>query len=432
MEIPIQVAVRICPLGSQRLQQQQRENKQQSKGGAKASESGSNSEEDNNGNVKAQESPETEFKQEEDEEKLKNRRCVQCIPLAPRHPGIPPPGCMDPPGLVQVGPHAFPVTHALPIHCSQQQLYHQTVFPLMSLFMEGFDASIVTYGQKGCGKTYSLYGKGFDDPSNEYDQGIVTRCVKEIFSHIANHPERTYAVNITWVEIYREIIRDIFGVGSVQCMNMTDVLHWLRTGYNILYSSKLQLGHSLFSLTLEQRWISKEGLIQHRLSTASFTDLGPTDRLFMLNSLEQPTSLPKDLGLQSLEHVVSTLADPNLMFKVNGNVPYNQTMLTTLLKDSFGGRAQTLVVVCVSQYERDINETICNMQFAFKAQCVRNFVVINSYSDDNTPVSPEALMPQMGDMGTGMQAAINENFGLQFAAKQWSKLVSNAENLLTK
>ncbi|XP_061402435.1 kinesin-like protein costa [Musca vetustissima] len=335
-------------------------------------------------------------------------------------------------GIVQVGPHSFPVTHALPLNCTQNQLYHQTVFPLMSLFMEGFDASVVAYGQRGCGKTYALYGNGFNESPEKDDHGVVARCIREIFNHIANHPERTYAVNITWVEICREIIRDVFGVGSVQCMNVNDAFHWLKVGYKLLNSTKSQMGHSLFSITLEQRWISKEGLIQHRLSTASFTDLCATERLFMLNSLEQPTSLPKDLGLQSLERVVSTLIDPSFIFKANGNVPYNQTMLTTLLKDSFGGRAQTLVIVCVSPLERDINETICNMQFAFKVQCVRNFVVINSFSDDNTPVSPDELPPEMRDVGMGLPPQVHDNFGLQFAASQWSKLVANAEDLLSK
>uniref|UniRef100_A0A1I8MMP9 Kinesin-like protein costa n=1 Tax=Musca domestica TaxID=7370 RepID=A0A1I8MMP9_MUSDO len=406
MEFPIQVAVRICPIF-----------------------------EDNNGNLRKEEEVDATKEgssNDYDDDERDRKCCVRNIPFAPRRPQ-PPIGCMDPAaGIVQVGPHSFPVTHALPLNCTQNQVYHQAVFPLMSLFMEGFDASVVAYGQSGCGKTYALYGNGFNESPEKDDHGVVARCIREIFNHIANHPERTYAVNITWVEICREIIRDVFGVGSVQCMNVNDAFHWLKVGYKLLNSTKSQMGHSLFSITLEQRWVSKEGLIQHRLSTASFTDLCATERLFMLNSLEQPTSLPKDLGLQSLERVVSTLIDPSLIFKANFNVPYNQTMLTTLLKDSFGGRAQTLVIVCVSPLERDINETICNMQFAFKVQCVRNFVVINSFSDDNTPVSPDELPPEMRDVGMGIPPQVHDNFGLQFAASQWSKLVSNAEDLLSK
>jgi len=78
--------------------------------------------------------------------------CVQAIPISASALGLPSalPGG-DPmdsiaAGLIQVGPHTVPVTHALPSSSSQEQVYHQTVFPLITLFLEGFDASVVTYG----------------------------------------------------------------------------------------------------------------------------------------------------------------------------------------------------------------------------------------------------------------------------------------------
>ncbi|XP_065369544.1 kinesin-like protein costa [Calliphora vicina] len=432
MEIPIQVAVRICPKGLQKqqaatnletLDYTQKDDRQ-----------------DDNGNIKGTDN--------EDEDEKDSKCCIQTIPLAATQPGYMANngmttgvGMLDngvgiAAGLIQVGPHSFPVTHALPLNCAQNQVYHQTVFPLISLFMEGFDASVVSYGQKGCGKTYTLYGYGFDCSYGEADQGVVQRCVREIFTHMTNHPERTYAVNIGWVEICGEVIRDLLGVGNVHCMNFADVFHWLQVGLQSLANSKMEMAHTLFTLTLEQQWVSKEGLIQHRLSTASFSDLCATERLFMLNSLDQPSSLPKDLGLQSLEHVVNTLTDPAIMYNANGNIPYNQTTLTTLLKDSFGGRAQTLVILCVSPLERDINETLCNLQFAFKVQCVRNYVVMNTFSDDNTPLSPEGILPELGGGGVttaGLSPPVPDtHFGLQFAASQWFKLVSNAEGLFSK
>lgn len=443
MEIPIQVAVRICPKGLQK--QQAATNLETIDSPTKKVE---DEQQDNNGNVKEDvnkhKNPDNEYEDDKD-----TKCCIQTIPLAATQPGYMPHNGMTPggmglldngvgiaAGLIQVGPHSFPVTHALPLNCVQNQVYHQTVFPLISLFMEGFDASVVTYGQKGSGKTYTLYGYGFDCSYGEADQGIVQRCVREIFTHMTNHPERTYAVNIGWVEICGEVIRDLLGVGNVHCMNFADVFHWLQVGLQSLANSKMEMAHTLFTLTLEQQWVSKEGLIQHRLSTASFSDLCATERLFMLNSHDQPSSLPKDLGLQSLEHVVNTLTDPALMYNANGNIPYNQTTLTTLLKDSFGGRAQTLVILCVSPFERDINETLCNLQFGFKVQCVRNFVVMNTFSDDNTPLSPEGILPELGGGGVttaGLTPPVPEtHFGLQFAASQWFKLVSNAEGLFSK
>ncbi|XP_067627997.1 kinesin-like protein costa isoform X2 [Eurosta solidaginis] len=397
---------------------------------------------DDNGNIN-----ETGEKVEQEQSPTRTSFCVQAIPMSLNTAGTALPGHLDngiAAGLMQVGPHSFPVTHAFPIDCTQSQIFHQTVFPLVSLFMEGFDASVVTYGQRGTGKTYTLYGPGVDGVYKESEQGVVQRCVREIFAHMANHRDRTYAVNIGWVEIIDDVINDLLGVGSVHCNSVTEVFHWIQLGLNArrrrrqspLINNRHNAdpplnSHTLFTLTLEQQWVSK-GLIQHRLSTASFTDLCGSDRIFILNALDQPTSLPKNVGLQALEQVVNTLTDPALMYNVNGNIPYNQTTLTTLLKDSFGGRAQTLVILCVSPLERDCNETICNLQFSFKIQCVRNYVIMNTFSDDNTPVSPEAVAPELPVvLGRGVPVG-TDTFGLQFAASQWYKLVANAEGLFAK
>lgn len=307
----------------------------------------------------------------------------------------------------------------LPIHlpkdCTQDYVYHQTVYPMLAIYLEGFDVSIVTYGQQGTGKTYTMLGPGFDCVFSERDQGIIQRCVRDIFVKMGQQRERNYVINVGWIQIVGDEIHDLLDVGTVQCMSIGDVFHWLKIGLHNRTADN-HVGHSLFTLTLEQQWINAEGLIQHRLSTASFCDLCATERMLVMNSIDQHISVPKDLGLQALERVVHALTDPNCLM-----VDYNQTTLTTLLKDSFGGRAQTLFILCVSPFEDHYTETQHNLQLAFKVQCIRNFVVLNTFSDNNTVAHvPNETVEQP------------DTFGLQFAASQWLKLVSNAEGLFTK
>ncbi|XP_016941109.3 kinesin-like protein costa [Drosophila suzukii] len=358
--------------------------------------------------------------------------CVQAIPISASALGLPSalPGG-DPmdsiaAGLIQVGPHTVPVTHALASSSSQEQVYHQTVFPLITLFLEGFDASVVTYGQRGQGKSYTLYGNVLERDQKDAAEGVVHLCVRDIFSHISSHPERTYAINVGFVEICGGEVCDLLGMGNIHCNNVDAVFHWLQAGLSARQSLP---AHTLFTLTLEQQWVSKEGMLQHRLSTASFSDLCGTERFG-----EPPPGRPRDAGLHMLEQVISTLTDPGLMYGVNGKIPYGQTTLTTLLKDSFGGRAQTLVIMCVSPLEEHLPETLGNLQFAFKVQCVRNFVIMNTYSDDNTMiVRPQEALPDPNPAaGPLAQAGPGDNFGLQFAASQWSKLVTNAEGLFAR
>nr|Q292S8.2 RecName: Full=Kinesin-like protein costa; AltName: Full=Kinesin-like protein costal2 [Drosophila pseudoobscura pseudoobscura] len=458
MEIPIQVAVRICPYtepSENRKPVAGAEADASAFGNAEAKAESFSDSEDNKNDASNRQRPEESTDANGNSEggrQLKKETlptdsngnengtivplgsgcCVQAIPISASALGLPsalPGGRAQDSiaaGLIQVGAHTVPVTHALGSGTTQSQLYYQTVFPLISLFLEGFDASVVTYGQRGQGKTYTLYGPGFECVYGEADQGVVQRCVRDIFAHIAGHSERTYAVNVGFVEICEGEVCDLLDMGNVHCQSVEEVFRWLQIG---LATRQPKSAHSLFTLTLEQQWVSKEGLIQHRLSTASFSDLCATERWG-----EPPPGNPRDAGLQMLELVVNTLTDPSIMYGVNGNIPYGQTTLTTLLKDSFGGRAQTLVILCVSPQEQHVAETLGNLQFAFKVQCVRNYVIMNTYSDDNTPISPETMPNGSSNPGAGplAQVAAGDNFGLQFAASQWFKLVSNAEGLFAK
>lgn len=90
----------------------------------------------------------------------------------------------------------------------------------------------------------------------------------------------------------------------------------------------------------------------------------------------------------------------------------------------------------------DASETIHNLQFAYKAQCVRNYVVVNEFSDNNTPVNVAVVAGGLGNGGlagagggcNGLDGSVapGDTFGLQFAASQWLKLVSNAEGLFSR
>lgn len=318
-------------------------------------------------------------------------------------------------GVIQVDANSFPVTHALPVNCSQSQLYLQTICPLLASFLSGFDASFVMYGQKQTGKTYTMIGPGFDCVFGESEQGIIQRFVRDVFTHLNGEREKSFIANISWIEICDDEIHDLLDAGSVQCLTITDVFRWLQIGLTNRTDGDY---HNLFTFTLEQQWVTADGVIQHFLSTASFCDLCGTDRMLAMNSVNQHISVPKDLGLQSLERIVHTLTDPTMLYYNNCTIiPYIETRLTTLLKDSFGGRAQTLMILCVSPLEQDITETVHNLQFAFKAQCVRNFVILNTFSDNNTVLNVETPA---------------DTFGLQFAASQWLKLVSNAEGLFSR
>lgn len=359
--------------------------------------------------------------------------------------------------------------------------------------------SIVTYGQCGMGKTFTMYANRFDDEfyKDDYasgdEPGIVVRAIDDIFMHLVKRPAGCrFAIKVGWLDLCGDEIVDLLD-GVVQCYSIDDVFQCLRTGSVKIRNRGQQNAavHNIFTIAIEQQWVI-DGFLQHRLSTASFCDLAGTERQplpaetineFMRSGNQQNgsnygESVPKDTSLQALERIVCTLcatstsASPALKMD-NGQAnllnQYENTMLTKFLKDSFGGRAQTLMIFCVSPLACDAIETIQNLQFAYRAQFVRNRVILNAFSDNNKPIAnywdayetpdinllSKAIQLNGGTMyekpmvnhckmnggigvggncGSGQNAAATAATlaGLKFANSQWLKLVANAETLFSK
>lgn len=300
----------------------------------------------------------------------------------------------------------YPVNYALPVDCCQNTVFTTSAAPLVNYLVEGCDVSVVTLGQSGTGKSYTLLGPGFHCASSESDQGIIPRFIREVFAKMKQYRDRTWSVHIAWSQICGENVQDLLGVGSIECRNISDVFQLIQVGMSNIAP---KCAHTLFTLTLEQQWII-ETTVQHRVATASFADLASTEKVLVYDSNGMMQTIPTDLGIQTLQRCIMTLSDFNYNF-----VPYSQSVLTTLLKDSFGGRAKTLLICCVSPLIQDFTETLYTLQLGLRAQMIKNFVTVNSY--------------------TTFETSQQENcdvFGLQFAANQLLKLVSNAEELFQR
>lgn len=303
---------------------------------------------------------------------------------------------------------SYPVSHVIPAECCQNRLFTTVINPLLNYLLEGCDVSVVTTGQSGTGKSYTLIGPGLHCALSESEHGIIPRFAREVFTRIAQNRDRTCSVHIAWSQICGENVQDLLGAGSVECRSVSEAFQLIQLGMSNVAPKG---AHTLFTITLEQQWIS-DNVIQHRISTASFADLAGSEKMLVMNSNGSTQSIPADPGLLALQRCVLALTEAYIQpYNV---VPYNQSVLTTLLKDSFGGRAKTIVICCVSPFLRDFTETHYTLQFGLRAQLIKNIVTINSYTTfDN----------------------LNENldvFGLQFAANQLFKLVSNAEELFQK
>lgn len=308
---------------------------------------------------------------------------------------------------------SFPVNYAFPVDCTQSYIFTNAINPQISSLFDGCDISIVTFGQADSGKSYSLLGPGLHCAYSESEHGIIPRCVREIFNRLPLYHDRNIIIYITWTQICGENIQDLLGTGNVEVCSVSDAFYWIQLGMSNIAPHH---AHTLFTITLEQQWVAEQ-TVQHRISTASFADLSSCEKIFVVGNAGEAQTVPTDCGLLALHNVVTTLTDPYIGYQ--NFIPYNQSTLTTLLKDSFGGRAKTLVLCCVSPYIKDYTETLYTLQMALKIQCIRNYVTLNSYATEAPEISERESVDNL------------DLFGLQFAMSQWMKLVSNAEDLFS-
>ncbi|KAF9808741.1 hypothetical protein SFRURICE_016258 [Spodoptera frugiperda] len=293
----------------------------------------------------------------------------------------------------------FHVNRALPVDCTQANLFNSFMIPQINCFLDGCDTSVVVFGQAKTGKTYTLFGPGFECIHSECDQGIVPRFLSEIFHKLNQMPEREFILHITWMQVVNNNIFDVLGAGLVRCCNVEEAFQYLQLGWRQRCQGN---NHTVFTVSVEQKWVSTNGVLNHRMSTASFCDLA---------AYPEP-------GLFALENIIKELLAGNPPKQIN----YDQCILTAMLRDSFGGRAFTWVIGCISAEPEDYQDTLKTLNLCLCCRGIKNFVTVNLFADNNTPVYTEKSVLPHAD----------NNFNLQFATTQWIKLVSNAEGLFNK
>jgi hypothetical protein len=86
-----------------------------------------------------------------------------------------------------------------------------------------------------------------------------------------------------------------------------------------------------------------------------------------------------NMGLLSLGNVISCLTEPESK-KIH--IPYRDSKLTRILKDSLGGNSNTVMIACVSPAESNFEESLNTLKYASRAMKIKNkpvFALSNIY-----------------------------------------------------
>uniref|UniRef100_A0A8B9FP04 Kinesin family member 14 n=1 Tax=Amazona collaria TaxID=241587 RepID=A0A8B9FP04_9PSIT len=276
-----------------------------------------------------------------------------------------------------------------PNFASQGTIYRTLAVPLLKRAFEGYNACLFAYGQTGSGKSYTMMG--FDK-----DQGIIPRLCEDLFSQIAQTDKQQvlYHLEMSFFEVYNEKIHDllVFKAESgqkkeplrvrehpvlgpyveVNCPKMILVSHC----YFYLLQSWLELGNKqrATAATAMNDKSSRSHSVFTLVMTQTKVLLGVRYLFKLCKKFCEGVSINK--SLLTLGKVISALSKQSQNGKKTF-IPYRESVLTWLLKESLGGNSQTTMIATVSPAASSTEETLSTLRYAKQACSIINTAKVN-------------------------------------------------------
>ncbi|CAN7137735.1 unnamed protein product [Brassica rapa subsp. narinosa] len=296
----------------------------------------------------------------------------------------------------------------------QKELYDQAVVPIVNEVLEGFNCTIFAYGQTGTGKTYTMEGecrrsKGGHSGGLPAEAGVIPRAVKQIFDTLEGQ-EAEYSVKVTFLELYNEEITDLLapedisrvasedkqkkplplmedGKGGVLVRGLeeeivtsaNEIFTLLERGSSKRRTAETFLNkqssrsHSLFSITIHIKEATPEGEELIKCGKLNLVDLAGSENISRSGARDGRAREAGEINksLLTLGRVISALVEHL------GHIPYRDSKLTRLLRDSLGGRTKTCIIATVSPAVHCLEETLSTLDYAHRAKHIRNKPEVN-------------------------------------------------------
>jgi len=274
--------------------------------------------------------------------------------------------------------------------------------------MNGFNATIMAYGQTSSGKTYTMRGLTSMTGSPEEDEtaGLVSRCVSYLFQRMDEVSKAesgvTFSLTCSYLEIYCETVYDLLaredntaltvrcrtnpvsgskssnansaafyaeGLTEVQVSNLDELGAAIRCGdarrrvAATLQNERSSRSHAILTLTVRKSVPSviegEEPLVY--VSKLNLVDLAGSEKLNVDKALE---SKKINLSLTILSKVMHGLSQGA------SHVGFRESELTKLLADSLSGSAKTTLIACINPDAKNRVETLSTLRFASNAKTI--------------------------------------------------------------
>jgi kinesin family protein 18/19 len=235
--------------------------------------------------------------------------------------------------------------------------------------------------------------------------GIIMLTLNELFNRITSpqyNNTHEFAIKLSYIEIYNEHVRDLLAGDSENLMivedpirgvfvadlletpvySMNEVIGMITAGNNkrtMAATSANQFSsrsHAIIQILIEKRAKEKDTIETFTLSKLSLIDLAGSERAAVTDNkgLRMLEGANINRSLLALGNCINILSDQT---KKGAFVPYRDSKLTRLLKDSLGGNTKTIMISCVSPCYSCYEETVNTLKYASRAKAIKRKVLQN-------------------------------------------------------
>ncbi|KAM6368449.1 kinesin-like protein KIF18B [Pluvialis apricaria] len=309
---------------------------------------------------------------------------------------------------------------------TQEEVFQHTTHNVLDSVLNGYNCSVFAYGATGAGKTYTMLG-------SEKNPGIMYLTMVELYKKIeARKEEKSCEVLVSYQEVYNEQIHDLLepkgplairedpekgvvvqGLSFHQPSSAEQLLEMLangnknRTQHPTDANATSSRSHAIFQIYVKQQ--DRVGGLTQDLQVAkmSLIDLAGSERASATNAkgerLREGANINR--SLLALINVINALADAK---SKKTHIPYRDSKLTRLLKDSIGGNCRTIMIAAVSPCMLAYEDTYNTLKYASRAKEIKLSLKSNVLSFDcdtsKYAVICEKLKAEVADLRAKLRA----------------------------
>ncbi|RWR73375.1 kinesin-like protein KIN-13B [Cinnamomum micranthum f. kanehirae] len=270
--------------------------------------------------------------------------------------------------------HEFVFDAVLDEKVSNDEVYHETVEPIVPTIFQRTKATCFAYGQTGSGKTYTM-------------QPLPLKASQDILTLMhRNYRNHGFQLYVSFFEIYGGKLFDLLNERRKLCMredgkqkvcivglqeyrvSNVDTIRELIEKGNATRSTgttganeESSRSHAILQLVIKKLVDSSESKPARVVGKLSFIDLAGSERGADTTDNDKQTRMEGaeiNKSLLALKECIRALDNDQ------NHIPFRGSKLTEVLRDSFVGDSRTVMISCVSPNSGSCEHTLNTLRYA--------------------------------------------------------------------